>query len=144
MQYKQCSTKRTIVARLDTGDDLLLSLTKIAEENNIRAGWFSVIGGLKKLSYGLFEHGNYHNVIREAKKCCFELLPTGGNITMKEGKIFVHCHIVASDEDEGTSAGGHLMEGSIVYPTAEVYMQEVDAGIDRTFDPSSKFWPMKL
>jgi predicted DNA-binding protein with PD1-like motif len=144
MQSKQCNLKRTIIARIDAGEDLLKTLTKIAEDNNIRTGWFSVIGGLKKLSYGLFEHGEYHNVIREAKKCCFELLPTGGNITMKEGKIFVHCHILASDEEEGVASGGHLMEGSIVYPTAEVYMQEVDAKIDRRFDPASKFWPMKF
>ena len=144
MQFKQCNVKRTIVARVDAGEDLLLSLTKIAEENNMRGGWFTVIGGLKKFSYGLFEDGKYHNVVKEAKKCCFELLPTGGNISIKEGKIFAHCHIIATDEETGLAAGGHLLEGSTVYPTAEVYMQEVDAEIVRQFDPSSKFWPMKF
>lgn len=144
MQYKQCNIKRTIAARIDAGEDLLKSLTKLAEENNIRAGFFTVMGGLKQFAYGLFEHGSYHNIVREAQRCCFELLPTIGNISIKEGKIFVHCHIIASDEETGLASGGHLIEGSIVYPTAEVFMHEVDIEIGRTFDPASKFWPMKL
>jgi len=138
------SPRKTIIARIDGGEDLLLSLQKIAEENGIRSGWFTVIGGLKKLAYGLFEHGNYHNIVKDAKKCCFELLPTCGNISIKEGKIFAHCHIIASDEEEGRAFGGHLLEGTIVYPTAEVYMQGCDAEITRTFDAETKFWPMKL
>jgi len=144
MQFKQCKIKRTFVVRLDAGEDILKTLTKMAEENGIKAGTFSLIGGLKKLSCGLFDNGVYHNIIKEAKKYCFELLPTGGNITMKEGKIFVHCHIIAANEEDGTATGGHLLEGTIVYPTAEVVMQELDADIDRAYDAESKFWPMKL
>jgi predicted DNA-binding protein with PD1-like motif len=144
MKSMSASPRKTIIARIDGGEDLLLSLQKIAEENGIRSGWFTVIGGLKKLAYGLFEHGNYHNIVKDAKKCCFELLPTCGNISIKEGKIFAHCHIIASDEEEGRAFGGHLLEGTIVYPTAEVYMQGCDAEITRTFDAETKFWPMKL
>ncbi len=144
MQHRSCKAVRTIAARIDAGEDLLLSLQKLAEENNIKAGFFTVMGRLKKFAYGLFEHGTYHNIVKEAQRCCFELLPTIGNISMKEGKIFVHCHIIASDEETGVASGGHLLEGSIVYPTAEVFMHEVDLEIGRTFDASSKFWPMKF
>ncbi len=144
MEYETGKVLKTVVARIDSGEDLLLSLQKIAEENNIKAGQFSVIGGLKKFAYGLFEHGEYHKIIKEAKRCCFELLPTGGNISIKEGNIFAHCHIIASDEEEGRVFGGHLIEGSIVYPVAEVFMQEVDIEIGRTFDPNNKFWPIKF
>lgn len=144
MKYLSTNSKRTIIARIDEGEDLLLSLQKLAEENGIRTGWFSVIGGLKKLSFGLFENGSHHNIIKEAKRCCFELLPTSGNISIKEGKTFAHCHVIASDEETGAASGGHLMEGSIVYPVAEVYMQECDTEIVRELDPQTKFWPMKL
>lgn len=144
MDSKACNIKRTIAARFDAGEDLLLSLQKLAQENNIKAGFFTVMGGLKKLAYGLFEHGSYHNMVKEAKRCCFELLPTIGNISIKEGKIFAHCHIIASDEETGVASGGHLIEGSIVYPVAEVFMHEIDIEIGRTFDTASKFWPMKF
>lgn len=144
MKSKVANPKRLIIGRIDSGEDLLLSLQKLAEEHGVEAGWFNVIGGLKRFSYGLFEHGNYHNIVKEAKLCCFELLPTSGNISIREGKIFAHCHIIASDEESGATFGGHLMEGTIVYPVAEVYLQECDAEISRTFDQQTKFWPMKF
>jgi predicted DNA-binding protein with PD1-like motif len=144
MESKVCKPKKLIVARLDAGEDLLLSLQKLAEERDVKGGWFSVIGGVKRLAYGLFENGTYHNIVREAKRCCFELLPTAGNISVKEGKTFAHCHIIASDEEEGKAFGGHLIEGSIVYPVAEVYMQECDVVIKRIFDSNTKFWPLKF
>ena len=133
-----------IVARFDAGEDLLISLQKLAELHGVKGGFFSAIGGLKRFSYGLFEHGNYHNIVKEAKKCCFELLPTFGNISIKEGKTFAHCHIIASNEEDGATFGGHLLEGTIIYPVVEVYMQECDAEINRTFDPQTKFWPLKF
>lgn len=139
-----CKPKKTIFARFDEGEDLLLSLQKLAEDNDIKAGWFTVIGGLKKFAYGLFENGTYHNIIKTAKHSCFELLPSSGNITIKEGKIFAHCHIIASDEEEGKAFGGHLIEGSIVYPVAEVIMQGFEGEISREFDPKTKFWPIKF
>ena len=144
MESAATSPKRIVIARIDAGEDLLLFLQKLAEEHDVKAGWFSVIGGLKKFSFGLFEHGSYHNIVKEAKRCCFELLPTFGNISIKEGRTFVHCHIIASDEENGAAFGGHLMEGTIVYPTAEVYMQECSTQVNRIFDPQTKFWPMKF
>lgn len=144
MQFISTNSKRTIIARIDEGEDLLLSLQKLAEKNGVRSGWFSVIGGLKRFAYGLFEHGSYHNIVKEAKRCCFELLPTCGNISIKEGKAFAHCHVIASDEEGGAVFGGHLIEGTIVYPVAEVYLQGCDAEVGRTFDPQTKFWPMKF
>ena len=44
----------------------------------------------------------------------------------------------------GAVFGGHLLEGTVAYPVVEVYMQECDAEIIRTFDPQTKFWPMKF
>jgi len=134
---------KSVAARLDAGDDLLLSLKKMAEENNIKAGYFTVIGGLKKIACGLYEEGKYKNIVKEARHC-FELLSAAGNITIKEGGVLVHSHIFATDEEEGMGFGGHLMEGTVVSPFVEVFMQEVDIEIGRTFDPQTNLWPMKF
>lgn len=143
MKTKLCSSKRTVFARLDAGDDLLLSLKQCATEHGIRSAWFSVIGGLKELAYGLYEQGQYKNIHRTAKHC-FELLPTFGNITQKEGDVLVHAHVIAGNEDDGGAFGGHLLEGSKIYPFAEVVMQEVDITIGRDFDPKLNLWPMRF
>lgn len=143
MQYVKGNSKRVVIARFDEGEDLLMTLKKCAEENNIRCGWFSVIGGLKKLAYGLYENGEYRNITKEAENC-FELLPTFGNITLKNGETLIHAHINASDEDNGTCCGGHLIEGSIIFPFAEVVIQECDGSINRKFDPKTKLWPMNF
>ena len=143
MDSKTCKVVRTVVARLDAGEDLLLSLTKLAEGNNIKAGWFNIIGGLKKIVYGLYEDGKYKNITKEARHC-FELLPTAGNVSIKEGKVLIHAHINATDEEDGTAYGGHLMEGTLVYPFAEVVLYEVDVELGRIFDPKTNLWPMKF
>lgn len=138
-----CSPKKTIFARFDEGDDLILSLKKCAEQHNIKTGWFNLIGGLKEFAYALYEKGEYRN-IHERATHCFELLPTFGNITQKEGETLIHAHIIASDEDAGVAKGGHLIEGCKIYPFAEVLIQEIDAVIDRSYDKNTNLWPVRF
>lgn len=141
MESVACTPKRMIVARFDAGEDLLVALRECAEKHGVRAGWFGVIGGLKEIAYGLYEQGEYR-IIRKIAKHCFELLPTVGNISIKEGEVLIHAHINVSDEEEGRSFGGHLIEGSKVFPFAEVFIHECDAHIGRRYDASTNLWPM--
>lgn len=137
------TAKKTVVARLDEGEDLLLSLKKLADMYNIRCGWFSVFGGLREYAYGLYEEGEYREIRKKARHC-IELLPTIGTITVKEGDVLIHSHVIAADEDEGVTSGGHLIEGSTVFPFAEVVMQECDAEIGRRYDKKTNLWPMAM
>lgn len=143
MQYISTNSKKVVMARFDEGEDLLKTLKECAEKNNIKCGWFSIIGGLKIFTYGLYEAGEYRKISIKAKHC-FELLPTFGNITLKGGDTLIHAHINASDEEKGASYGGHLMEGSIIYPFAEVVMQECEGQVNRIFDKKTNLWPMKF
>lgn len=141
MESVACTITRTIIARFDAGEDLFLSLTECARKHDIRAGWFSIIGGLKEISYGLYEQGVYRN-IRKTAEHCFELLPTAGNISIKEGEFLIHAHVNAGDEEEGRSFGGHLLEGSKIFPFAEVIIQECDATLGRRHDETLNLWPL--
>lgn len=134
---------RIVVARFDEGEDLLTSLTKCADEHKIKSGWFNLLGGLKELSYGIYEtqKGTHRNIRKKARDC-FELLPTFGNITLKEGKTLIHAHIVVAEEEE--MYGGHLMEGSKIYPFAEVFIQEIENVINRQYNDKIKQWALRL
>lgn len=143
MEYASTNSKRTVIARFDEGEDLLKSLQACVEENNIKCGWFNIIGALKVATYGLYENGGRRKISKEAKQC-FEILSTIGNITLKEGQPMIHAHINLSDEDQGASFGGHLMEGSIIYPLAEVVIQECEDAVERVFDEKTNLWLMKF
>ncbi len=143
MESKVCNPKRTIFARFDEGEDLLGSLVECVRGNEVRSGMFNFIGGLKRVSYGLYYKGERKEFKRDATEC-FEILSGTGNITVKEDEVMIHAHLTAADEDDGTSFGGHLMEGSIVFPFAEVYIQEFDSIIEREFNPKINLWPIKF
>jgi predicted DNA-binding protein with PD1-like motif len=49
-----------------------------------------------------------------------------GNVSIKEGKPFLHLHIVVSDTDL-RCWGGHLFPGSAVF-AAEAHIQELEGG----------------
>ncbi|OGR07861.1 MAG: DNA-binding protein [Deltaproteobacteria bacterium RIFOXYD12_FULL_50_9] len=47
MEYKVGSIGRVIVARFDDGEDFLGSLRDLVTQEQIRAGWFHILGGLR-------------------------------------------------------------------------------------------------
>ncbi len=47
MKYQTGETGRVVMARFEDGDDVLKGLNDIAEKENIRAGVFYLVGGLK-------------------------------------------------------------------------------------------------
>lgn len=144
MKSKSCNIKKTVFARFDEGEDLLLTLKALAEKHNIKSGFFNFIGGLKTLAFGLLEKDGKYRQIKINARNCIELLPTFGNVTQKEGQTLIHAHIIASEEEKGIAMGGHLVEGSIIYPFAEVVMHEVDTVIDRAHDPKVNLWKMQF
>ncbi len=143
MKFTSFGYKRGVFVKLESGDDLLLSIEQAVQNFDIKSAIVTMIGGLARVKYGLFEGGGYKVMEKEAK-CCFELLATNGNITQKEGRAMLHAHICVTDEGEGIAFGGHLMQGSIVHPFAEVFIQEIDVTLDRAPDPASTLWPIKL
>jgi hypothetical protein len=55
-----------------------------------------------------------------------------GNISVKDGRPFVHAHAVLADKNGNTKAG-HLLEGTVF--AAEVYLRELKgAKLERKYD----------
>ena len=106
---------------LAQGEDLLEGLNEAVEELGVEAGTLQVIGGLEVATVGYFDPkaGEYRKI------------PTGhveissglGNISIREGKPFIHLHLVLSGPD-GTSVGGHAMEGCRAY-VVEAYLRKL-------------------
>lgn len=116
------SVKRSLIIRVKHNSELVRFITEFAENRGIAAATLTVIGAIKhgKLgSYDQEKHVYKHIEIETPHEmvCCM------GNISLKNGKPFLHAHAVFSDENGNTKAG-HLVE-AVVF-AAEVQMYELD------------------
>jgi predicted DNA-binding protein with PD1-like motif len=109
------STQKIFALRLQPGDDLKKSLAAFAGEHNIEAGYIiTCVGSLTAchLRYA----GQADGVSITAK---FEILSLSGTLSVHG----IHLHIALADE-KGVAIGGHLLDGNIIYTTAEIVIGE--------------------
>lgn len=97
--------------RLQPNDDLRQSLKNFAIQQNIKAGFIiTAIGSLKQATIR-FANQNETTILNDK----FEILSLNGTIATTG----VHLHIAISDK-QGKTIGGHLVDGCIIYTTAEI------------------------
>ena len=102
--------------RLHRGDDLLLSIRKLAKQKNIAAG--VVLSAVGCISEGRVRDASGVTV-REIPDHC-EIVSLNGTVSAQR----CHLHIALSREDLAT-IGGHLCVGCIVNTTCELVIAEL-------------------
>ena len=116
-----------IAIRLNPGEDLKQSLLKYCIDREIDAAYMlSCVGSLRRAA------------IRFANQPEEKVLEQPLEIVSLEGTFSqhgAHLHIAVSDS-EGQVIGGHLMDGSNIYTTAEIVLGIVpDTIFKREIDP---------
>jgi len=102
---------KIFVTRLKPDQDLKTSLKNFVEENNIQSGFIlTAVGSLNQATLRFANQDNYQ-VFKEQ----FELVSLVGTLSLHG----IHLHICISDKN-GKTIGGHLVEGCIIYTTAEI------------------------
>jgi len=98
----------TYVVSLMRGDLLRESIEGLAVRENIVAAQLSAIGAVEDPELGcyLLEKKEY---LRRTFPGILELVSLQGNLTLKDGRPFLHAHIAVSGEDF-VVFGGHLFE----------------------------------
>jgi predicted DNA-binding protein with PD1-like motif len=130
---------RIFLARLDHGADIISQITNLAEENGIETGALSAIGALSRAKLAYYDQLS-HEYGTFSLEEPVELVSCSGNISMRDGRPFVHAHAVLSD-GTGRTWGGHLTSGTIF--AAELYLQELSGlPLKRVPDPVTglKLW----
>ena len=113
MKSKQQTAKKFIWIEIKHGDDLLKTISDFCLENNIKNGLIFAIGALQKAEIGYYHQQDKtfgENLINEPT----EIVSCLGNVSLKEGKPFVHAHISVADK-RGNVLGGHLNPGCVVF-----------------------------
>ncbi len=133
MKAKISAPNRFIIAKLEKGDDIYKSISKIVVENNIKTGVLWMIGAVAKARIGYYNEEKREYEVHEINEPC-EISGISGNVSLKDGKPFVHAHIHVSDKT-GKTYGGHLLEGCIISVTGELFIIESKDYIERKNDP---------
>jgi uncharacterized protein len=124
---------RTTVVVLDTGEEAFATLTQFANAAGISGASLTAIGAFENAVVGWFDIATKsYRKIRVDEQC--EVLSALGDVaTGDDGKASLHVHVVLGLAD-GTTRGGHLLEGK-VRPTLEVVLEEASAGLRRRKRP---------
>jgi predicted DNA-binding protein with PD1-like motif len=120
MKYAESKMGKTVFVRLSENEDLLEMTTQAATKAGITAGFFMLIGTLKVAKLGFFHEGKYKVIDMQQP---LEIVSCLGNVSIREGKVFPHAHLVVSD-DKGRAFGGHAMQGCLIGVTGELVLIE--------------------
>jgi len=121
--------------RIPTGEDLLGTLEAFVTDNGIEAAWLSYLGAVQTASLRYYDqdereyrdfHIHHH----------LEVLSGMGNVSLLDGKPFIHTHAVFADSS-GKAFGGHVNHGCRVW-ALEVKIEEFEGEAPiRQFDDAT-------
>ena len=134
--------ERTLVAILDTGDEVMASLKDLAAREKLDGAQLSAIGAFRKavISYFDWETKKYlENPVREQVEVASML---GDIATDEAGNPSLHVHLVLGRKD-GSALAGHLVEGH-VRPTLEVVVTETPRHLRRLKDRETDLHLIRL
>jgi uncharacterized protein len=131
-RFWEAGMGRTLVGRLATGSDLVEEIERLCVVQQINAAWVSVIGAVRHAAFAYFDQAQ-HKYIELASATHHEIAGFIGNVSLREGKPYLHAHASFADE-HGATVGGHLLRGNEVF-VAEVQIRELaDLELVRQFD----------
>jgi uncharacterized protein len=127
-------TGRMLVGRLDTGTDLVGEIERMCGDNGIEAAWVSCLGAVRHARYAYYEQGDkrYRELETDTHH---EIAGFTGNVSMREGRPFLHAHASFGDAT-GATVTGHLLPGIEVF-VAEFLIAEL-TGVELVRRPDSE------
>lgn len=131
MDYRRFG--KTIIARIDRGEEVLTQLKNIALKEEIKLASVRALGATDDFTVGVFkvdEKKYYANHFTGD----FEFVSLTGTISTMNGEYYAHLHMSAGDE-QGRVFGGHLNE-AIISATCEMVIEVIDGQVDRLRDES--------
>lgn len=129
MEYKVFG--KTVVARIDRGEEIIASVKKICEKENIKLASITALGAVDHIQVGLYKvsEQKYSPNVFDGD---MEMTSLIGNVTTKDGEVYLHMHADFAD-GAGHVFGGHLTE-AVISGTCEMFIQIVDGEVGRRHD----------
>ncbi len=112
------SVDRIYFVNVPRNHDLLEYLIDFIDKEEIKIGFINVIGSLYDVVLGYYNHES-DRYEENRLRGIYELASGIGNISLKEGKPFIHLHVVLGTR-EGVAYAGHLLSGKVFVAEAVI------------------------
>ena len=139
MKYKRFG--EDIVARLEVGEEVITSLSDIAEREGVTFASVSGIGAADDIAVSVYDVGAkryFDNEYREP----MEITSILGTVSEMDGEPYIHIHLTAGRAD-GTVIGGHLKR-AVISATCELVLHTVYGRVPRFYDERTGLNLMEL
>ena len=123
-------TDKPFILALTMGENLFEGILRCANAAELNSASISGLGALDDVTVAYY---NLQTKQYQTKlfKGMYELISLNGNITLVEGKRFIHIHAALGTEEYDV-VGGHIMD-AIVGPSAEITIIPLSGDIDREY-----------
>lgn len=129
MEYKKFDNK--YIVRIDKDEEVIDKLTQLCRNENIKVASLVGLGAAKYVKIGLFDTEVKQYNSKEFNGA-MEITSLVGNISCKDGEVYLHLHINLCDKTMQVF-GGHLNE-CVIGATCEIVITAIDGEVDRIFD----------
>ena len=125
MDYRSGTVGRVLAIRLDDGDDFLQELINVVKKENINAGWFTMIGGLRQAEIvtGPQEPTMPPVPVWAVVDGAREVVGLGSVFRDEVGEPKIHLHTALGHH--GQTMTGCVRKGTKTYLILEVYLTEI-------------------
>lgn len=123
---------KTIVVRLDRGEEVIAAVSEICRKEHITAGSITGIGASDKTTIGIFDpvEKKYSSATFEGD---YEISNITGTASVMDDEPYLHLHITIGNPVSGECHAGHLSE-CVISATSEIFIQINDGVLNRRFD----------
>lgn len=140
---KSVTLGKSFLGRLAFDGDLLEELNAFCTAQDIRIGRVEAIGAVQKARVGYYHQDTRTYQFHEFNEP-MEITSLVGNVSLKDGKPFVHAHVTLTNA-AGKAFGGHLAPGTVVF-ACEALVQELQGPtLQRAMDEQTglPLWEME-
>ena len=129
MEYKKIG--ETYLVRIDVNEEIMKSLKTLCEKENIRLAHVEALGAANHAVIGVYDlkEQAYH---QEELNGFMEITGLTGNVTRKDGEVYLHLHGTMADQNNVVH-GGHVIELT-VGATCEMFVTALPGEVNRIRD----------
>jgi uncharacterized protein len=131
---KHAKIDSVYVIRLERGERIVESLTRFCRQKKIKAASFQGIGTCRRAELGFFQMRSCRYNFRTFPQD-FEITSLLGNVSLSQGRPFIHAHIVLGGSGYKAKTG-HLKEAEVL-ATCEIVLVPMKGTLPRKLDRAS-------